>query len=300
MMTFKVYDVNIKIALLLVPMILLSIFMNLTIELIMLLCIVFAHELAHCFAAKLFNVRIMEIEIFPLGGVVKMENELSLDPFKEIIVAFAGPAINFIMILFAFVILNKTYYSNSTYNIFLIMNLSIGVFNCLPIIPLDGGRIFRALLTYMCGFKEATLIAVKLGKIIAVFIFLIGIYMTIMYEVEYLYVIVLSLFLYRTTNCEKKTVNYLMFREVLMKKTMLIEKGIMNAKHLTVVDSVKAGEIIGRFSSKKYHLVTVLDSEGKLLAHITESEILNTISKYGGNITIRGVAEIIHNEKQLI
>jgi len=92
----------------------------------------------------------------------------------------------------------------------------------------------------------------------------------------------------------------LMFREVLMKKTMLIEKGIMNAKHLTVVDSVKAGEIIGRFSSKKYHLVTVLDSEGKLLAHITESEILNTISKYGGNITIRGVAEIIHNEKQLI
>ncbi len=297
MMTFKVYEVNIKIALLIVPIILLSIFMDLTIELIMMLCIVFAHELAHCFVAKLFNVRIMEIEIFPLGGVVKMENELSLDPFKEIIVAFAGPAINFIMILVAFVSLNNIYYGNSTYNIFLIMNLSIGVFNCLPIIPLDGGRIFRALLTYMCGFKEATLIAVKLGKIIAVFIFLIGIYMTIMYEIEYLYVIVLSLFLYRTTNSEKKTVSYLMFREVLMKKTMLIEKGIMNTKHLTVVDSVKAGEIIGRFSSKKYHLVTVLDSEGKLLAHITESEILNTISKYGGNITVRGVAEIIYNEK---
>lgn len=45
------------------------------------------------------------------------------------------------------------------------------------------------------------------------------------------------------------------------------------------------------------YLVTVLDSEGKLLAHITESEILNTISKYGGNITIRGVTEIIYNEK---
>lgn len=65
MMTFKVYDLNIKIALLLAPMTILSVFMDLRIELIMLLCIVFAHELAQCFAAKFFNVRIMEIEIFP-------------------------------------------------------------------------------------------------------------------------------------------------------------------------------------------------------------------------------------------
>lgn len=104
------------------------------------------HELGHAFVAHKLGYRLQQISLLPFGA------ELSLTDDKfvkndEIKVAIAGPLVNLILIVI-FVALwwmfPITYYYT---DIFVFANAVTFVFNLLPIFPLDGGRVFRALVS---------------------------------------------------------------------------------------------------------------------------------------------------------
>ncbi len=104
------------------------------------------HELGYAFVAHKLGYRLQQISLLPFGA------ELSLTDDKfvkndEIKVAIAGPLVNLILIVI-FVALwwmfPITYYYT---DIFVFANAVTFVFNLLPIFPLDGGRVFRALVS---------------------------------------------------------------------------------------------------------------------------------------------------------
>lgn len=133
------------------------------------------HELGHALAARCFGVRVPRILLLPIGGMAEMDR-IPRRPRDEIIIALAGPAVNYLIIgvLMIFVRFpanwSPLYFSINLEELgrhLVLVNLIMGVFNLLPAFPMDGGRVLRAVLASRMPYLKATRIAVGIGKVIA-------------------------------------------------------------------------------------------------------------------------------------
>ncbi len=135
------------------------------------------HELAHSVVAQHYKIRVLSITLFIFGGVASIER----DPTKaiqEFNIAIAGPLASGALALF-FLGLTKVFPTNTVvYSSALwlgSMNGLLAVFNLLPGFPLDGGRIFRAIVWGATkNFARATRIAGTTGRLIAYAMILLG------------------------------------------------------------------------------------------------------------------------------
>jgi Zn-dependent protease len=121
--------------------------------------VVLLHELGHCMAGKYYRVRINDIVLYPFGGAARMV--IPDDPWKEIVIALAGPAVNVLLILPLF--MSEKYHP--VLRQLHITNIALLLFNLLPAFPMDGGRVLRASLSWLLGnHLRATRIAVVVGQ----------------------------------------------------------------------------------------------------------------------------------------
>lgn len=102
----------------------------------------FFHELCHGAAACLLGGRVLGLEIGPFGA--KMEI-FGLGRRKEALCALAGPAGSFLLLLFA-----------PLFPLLAVCGLIQGLYNLLPIYPLDGGRVVRGLAPQISIWAEGT------------------------------------------------------------------------------------------------------------------------------------------------
>ncbi|MFM2267502.1 MAG: hypothetical protein RL757_943 [Bacteroidota bacterium] len=160
------------------------------------LCVLL-HEYGHALAARWFGVKTHDITLLPVGGFARLE-KLPEKPVEEMVVALAGPVVNLSIWLFltffmawywdirislleAFVTdtdhLNDFLVTQKQRFVFFILQTNavlLFAFNMLPAFPMDGGRIFRALLSMKIGRVRATKIASVLGQVFAVGFLLVG------------------------------------------------------------------------------------------------------------------------------
>jgi len=141
-------------------------------------CLV-THELAHAIVARRFGVQVRGITLFLLGGVAEIEGELPT-PAKEFAVALAGPATSlalgaaFALLWQLSVSARWTGAEGVTYTVAAV-NLGVAVFNLVPGLPLDGGRLLRAGLWRRSGsFAKATRTAAAAGRLVAVLLAAVG------------------------------------------------------------------------------------------------------------------------------
>lgn len=130
---------------------------------------VLLHEFGHALMAKRFGVGTRRITLWPIGGIAELERNPD-DPRAEMWIAAAGPLVNFAIaaLLAPAVLLLGTGGLLGTVLISLLSaNLLLGAFNLIPAFPMDGGRVFRALLERKRGRVRATEIAAKLGRWVA-------------------------------------------------------------------------------------------------------------------------------------
>jgi len=144
---------------------------------------VLLHEMAHAAVAARFGVRTIEIVMFPIGGISRMERILK--PKEELWISLAGPFMNLVLAaaLFGFVanlhqnvpihqfsdlVADLSQPSETVLPRLAFANLLLGLFNLLPAFPMDGGRALRALLTYIRPEGEATRIAAWMGRVLAI------------------------------------------------------------------------------------------------------------------------------------
>jgi len=146
--------------------------------------IVVLHELGHSFAALEYDVPITQIVLLPIGGVAQM-GRMPDKPGQELVVALAGPAVNVVLAVIMIglaiplrVDLAPRALAGSLremgqlslapiFRYLFITNLFIAVFNLLPAIPMDGGRVLRAVLATKLPYARATAIAVAIGQAMA-------------------------------------------------------------------------------------------------------------------------------------
>lgn len=136
---------------------------------------VFVHELSHSVVARWFGLPVRRITLYLLGGVSEIEREPPT-PLREFLVAFAGPLLSLALgvggLGLALVLPAATVPGVLAYELAL-ANLLVGVFNLLPGLPLDGGRMLRAGVWRITGRPAAaTLAAAWGGRILGVLVFL--------------------------------------------------------------------------------------------------------------------------------
>ena len=126
-----------------------------------------AHELAHLLSARLCGVTIREIQLMPFGGSAKMENPYRIPPARLVAVALAGPAANLALIVLCAALTQWGLVQPASARALFQLNLTLMLFNLIPALPLDGGRVLYALLQRPLGSSRALRLGIWLGRILA-------------------------------------------------------------------------------------------------------------------------------------
>ncbi len=143
---------------------------------------VLAHEVTHSYIAKKEGMDVSEITLFIFGGVSQLTKEPE-DPQKELKVAIGGPASSLVLALIFWILSKATspfpdlLLYTGLLNYLAFINLSLAVFNLIPGLPLDGGRVLRAIYWRKTNnLRKATQIASEAGKWVGVGIILLGLF----------------------------------------------------------------------------------------------------------------------------
>lgn len=149
-------------------------------ECLILFSIILLHELGHVITVVYFKYKIDYIEIFPFGGITKIRKDINSSINKEIIISLAGIFMQLVLFVILSILWQINLIDNSIYLIFKKYNLSILVFNLLPIIPLDGSIFLRSLLEKVFSFNLAS----KLIIIISFIVLFLFFYLNYIYDLD--------------------------------------------------------------------------------------------------------------------
>ena len=129
---------------------------------------ILAHELGHSVVAMRYGIRVKSITLFILGGIAQISREAPR-PMIEGLIAVAGPVVSLslggIFIGLSILLDGVNDQAAALAGYVGWANIFVGLFNLLPGFPMDGGRLFRAVVWGIRGnYLQATKMATSLGK----------------------------------------------------------------------------------------------------------------------------------------
>ena len=135
-----------------------------------LLASILLHELGHTAVALSYGCRVRDITLLLLGGRASLV-DMPRGPWREAWMAAAGPLVSLLLGLCG-LFFGRILPAHSLPGFLCwylrYINFSLFAFNLIPAFPMDGGRIFRALLESRLGKRRATLIAFRVAQVLAV------------------------------------------------------------------------------------------------------------------------------------
>lgn len=138
-------------------------------EYVALFCIILMHEFGHALACRQVGGKADQIVLWPLGGVAYVSPPPR--PGATLWSIAAGPLVNVVLapLLTILVALGLTGWADTMPNAYALVrsicfiNYGLLIFNLLPIYPLDGGQIVRALLWFALGRAKSLIVATVIG-----------------------------------------------------------------------------------------------------------------------------------------
>ncbi len=224
------------------------------------------HELGHSLTARLYGVKVRRITLWFLGGVAEFE-EMPKQRGAEAVVGIAGPIVSFVLAaIFAgfTVVVPRTVPAVWIVVFYLAwINFMLGLFNLLPALPMDGGRILRSLLALKMPHAKATRVAGVVSRIMAGGMALFGL-ITMNW-----WLIILALFIFNAVKSETQ-------------QTVLVDllRGVSVSELMTRnIASVPAGMTLRQLSSfimMNHHSgMPVADEQGRLIGTVGVEQMRN-------------------------
>lgn len=145
---------------------------------------VLLHELGHALMARRFGLKTREISLTPMGGFSNID-EMPETPRVQLFVVLAGPAVSLLLAALGFLLsaplkgdlpgpmaVNEPGANPLTQLAW--FNLVLGVYNLLPIFPMDGGRALRAVLAMFMPYVRATHFASRVAQLLSILLAIAG------------------------------------------------------------------------------------------------------------------------------
>lgn len=181
--------------------------------------IVLFHELGHVFFSLLLGFKIKSIEIYPFGGITKIDKPLNTNILKELLIASGGIIFNIILLLI----------NNPLINIY---NRNILLFNLIPIIPLDGSKIIFELNCLFFSYKRSLRLTIYIS-LLCLIIFIIKYYSIILNNFIIISFLVFKLYEY----IKNLTINYNKF----ILERMIYEYNYYKIDNNKIINKYKKG-----------------------------------------------------------
>ncbi|MDE1932919.1 site-2 protease family protein [Bradyrhizobium sp.] len=145
---------------------------------IMLFVSVLLHELGHSVIALHYKIPVRSITLFLFGGVAQIEKEPP-SPKVEFFVAIGGPLVSLALAVLFYAVQPAVSAAAPLLGLakyLAYINMALVLFNLIPGYPLDGGRVFRAIIWAVTGsMRRATSIAANVGRFFALLLIFVGI-----------------------------------------------------------------------------------------------------------------------------
>jgi len=253
------------------------------------------HELAHSVIARMYKIRVISITLFVFGGVARLGREPA-KAIQEFNIAIAGP-LGSLFLAVGFYSLTLFFpYAQMTGALAMWLwqtNAALALFNLLPGFPLDGGRIFRAIVWGVTkDFARATKVAGTSGKIVAYGLIVFGAWLGLM-KGQWTSGLWLAFIGWFLLNAAQESVAQVAIRETL---SGLHAADVMSHEVPTVPRDISLedyGQEVAR-TGRRCHLVTTND---RLVGMINVHE-LNSVPRHEwANMSVQGV--MIPREKIL-
>lgn len=251
---------------------------------------VLLHEFGHILMARRFGVRTPDVILLPIGGLARLER-MPDEPKQELLIAAAGPAVTLGIALALFGALQ---FLHTPFDValpapgrtgmaqeLLRMNVYLLLFNLLPVFPMDGGRMLRALLAMRLGLQRATRIASRVGQAGAVVLGLWGLGFFSEWGFEpNLVLVLISVFVFLAAGAEAGAVETRTAGKGLTVRDLMITQFVALPVHATLqhaVDALLAGE------QREF---PVVDNWGRVEGMLTRDGLIRGLAELGGGASV--------------
>ncbi len=245
---------------------------------------VVCHEMAHALVASAYDIRVDSVELAPFGGVARVAGSMESDPRVELPVALAGPASSFFLAALGAALGRSRMIAFDT-TLLVDFNLLLGAFNLLPALPLDGGRVARAILAARSGFREATRTMALSGKVLSIALGVTSVLLAFR-GTAWPNLLVISVFLYAFASAEQARAEFAFLRFLLSKKEGLAQSGMLLQEQFTALSGLTLDRVARSFSPRRYSVITVLGAGLEPVGTVDETQIINAILNGHGEATL--------------
>ena len=225
------------------------------------------HEYGHFLVASKLGYRMIKIRLMPFGAEL-FGNLDSFDSRDELYIALAGPITNFIIVT---IILGLWWLKPEMYNYtseILKSNLVMGIFNLLPIFPLDGGRVILCFLSKKMPRPNAAKLVKYITKVFAILLFVLFILTSLFTKLNLSFGI-MAFMLFFTASSAMQEATY----QKIDLKTMACTKN-MEWVIYSVPENMKIYELKKKHIKNKIILYIVLDAKGNLTFSFSELDLI--------------------------
>lgn len=232
------------------------------------------HELAHIAAARRRGMLVSHVELTPIGGVAHIDAPLGIDPAAELAVAAAGPAFSAALAFVGWLALRYNVVEGDWWHLFIWANVTVLGFNAVPVLPLDGGRIYRAFLARRVGLRRATVHAVRLARPLAAALLFVGVAGTAVRPVS-VALLPLAVFVYLAARREEADAPFLLIRFLAAKREELGRRGLLPVQAVAISPEATVRSLAERLVPGRYCVFWVVDGDGKVLGVVSEAQVLD-------------------------
>ncbi len=236
------------------------------------------HEGIHLYFLAKQQIPVQKITIEPFGISIETDRQMP----KNAVVYLSAPIGN--LLVAGFFILLHFWQKNFIYTQWILANISLGLVNLLPILPLDGGRVLLLKMEQKYGKEQAKkrMAFVSLGLLIPMLCLM----MFLIEKTNGSFGLLLVLiFICYTLLSGNRLLTYKKLKNQAFRNENGAFQTVQAVEHLGVRWDYPAKKLLKNFCGEKYYIINIFQ-DGKLLKTVTETQIVNKLLTTDRNITV--------------
>lgn len=237
---------------------------------------VFLHEFAHYVAARRLGFSGFDAEVLPIGAVLKVKDLDEATPKEDFLISISGPMLNLILAIIFYFMKSKVLFNT---------NITLCLFNFIPVMPLDGSRMLKDILLKKFNFKKANLLTLYISFFIGYMLIFLNIILFFKGKFN-LNLAVISIFTIVCSYKEKERIAYIIMGNIIKKRYKIINRGYIENKNVSVYYRKNLLYVLGLVEKGRYNVFTIMDEELNVIDTIYEQELIDALKKYG-NISVQ-------------